>query len=422
MRRQVRSQSVVLYTPAVFLLILIVGISYLGLGFILPLRALYGRELGATSIEIGLMASSFLLAGFLATPFIGWLTDRFRYRSILLVGLAVHSVIVLVYIPVQTPSLLIALRALEGIATACILPPARALMNTLAPPTRQGEALGVLSASQTVGTLIGPAVGSLLASQVGYTLSFVLASLPLVVGAGVTLFFLPAVQSTPSEIRRVSQLPINVVSNLFTRQLILAYLLQLVLLITNGVAASVWSLYMLDRGASLPLIGLSFTTFALPIIFLSPLGGRFSDRHGRYGTLLLGLFLSGSVFCLYSLPLQPLWIIGISVVEGASIAIARGAVDGFLADVMPLGIKGKVQANYSAAGTLGSFLGSTAAGVLYIYAPGVPFLAEGLLYLSVFMLFLFPFMRRLLTVKKNSSVVNLLAEKANWRGEQVKVC
>jgi MFS family permease len=231
--------------------------------------------------------------------------------------------------------------------------------------------------------------------------SFLLASIPLALAAAVTMLCLPTRQSEPGEMTTASQLSRKaVVGELFTRPLVLVYLLQLILLITNGVAASVWSLYMLDRGASLPLIGLSFTTFALPIIVIAPLGGRFSDRHGRYGTLLLGLFLSGSVFCLYSLPLQPVWIIVISMLEGASIAIARGAVDGFLADVIPSGIKGKVQANYSAAGTIGSFFGSTLAGILYTFAPGVPFLAEGLLYLSVAVLFLLPVMRRLLSVQK----------------------
>src|SRR6266852_6066942 len=97
----------------------------------------------------------------------------------------------LAYIPVQDPVLLIAIRALEGIASVSVLPPTRALMNTLAPRTRQGEALGLLSASQTTGILIGPAVGALLASQAGYILSFIIASIPLVLAAVVTIIFLP---------------------------------------------------------------------------------------------------------------------------------------------------------------------------------------------------------------------------------------
>src|SRR5947209_17597326 len=57
-----------IYTPAILMLIFIVGVSFLGLGFVMPLRALYGREIGASSTEIGLMTGSFLLAGFIASP------------------------------------------------------------------------------------------------------------------------------------------------------------------------------------------------------------------------------------------------------------------------------------------------------------------------------------------------------------------
>lgn len=64
------------YTPAILLLAAIVGGSVLGLGFIMPLRALYARSIGSTAVEIGLMTTSYLLASFLAAPAIGRLTDR----------------------------------------------------------------------------------------------------------------------------------------------------------------------------------------------------------------------------------------------------------------------------------------------------------------------------------------------------------
>ena len=50
----------------------------------------------------------------------------------------------------------------------------------------------------------------------------------------------------------------------FTRPLTLTYILQAALGMSGGVIITVWSLYMVDRGASLPLIGLSYSTYALP--------------------------------------------------------------------------------------------------------------------------------------------------------------
>jgi len=254
-----------MYTFPVIVLIITVGISFLGLGFVMPLRALYGRQLGASSTEIGLMTTSFLLAGFLATPGIGWLSDRIGYKNVLWMGLLMHAALMIAYIYVQDPVMLIGLRALEGIASVSVLPPTRALMNTLAPRERQGEALGLLSAAQTVGILIGPAMGALLASQTGYTLSFVIASIPLVLAAIVTIIFLPNREKQGATSATLERR--NAFAELFTRPLVLTYSLQIVLMIGNGVVMAIWSLYMLDRGASLPLIGLSYTTFALPIIF-----------------------------------------------------------------------------------------------------------------------------------------------------------
>lgn len=403
--QKIEKNSIVLYTPITILLIIIVSLSFLGLGFVMPLRALYGRQVGATSVEIGAMSFSFLLAGFLATPFIGWLTDRASYRNILAVGLLLHMAVVLTYILVENPSPLIALRAVEGIAAAAVLPPAHALMNSTAPRTRQGEALGLISAAQTFGILIGPAVGAFLASQTGYAPSFLIAGIPLGIAAGVTFFLLPPVRSQSPEQRQKQLVELGQegrreeLASLFSRPLTLAYILQFIFYIANGVAIAIWSLYMLDHGASLPVIGLSYTTFALPIVLIAPFAGRLSDRYGRYWIMLLGLLCGGGAFCLYSLPLSPLWIVLISILEGSAIALSRSALDGYVADVMPGDKKGKVQANYNAAGTAGSLFGSAAAGILYLHSSGLPFFAEGLLYFATVLVLLLPGLSRMFVKK-----------------------
>lgn len=367
----------------------------------MPLRALYGRQIGASSAEIGLMTTSFLLAGFIATPGIGWLSDRFGYKNVLWIGLLMHAALMLAYIFVQDPVMLIGLRGLEGVASVSVLPPTRAIMNTLAPRGRQGEALGLLGAAQTTGILIGPAVGALLASQTGYTLSFIIASIPLVIAAAVTVIFLPnrgEHDDAHSALRRKDSF-----AKLFTRPLVLTYALQLVFMISNGVVMAIWSLYMLDRGATLPQIGLSYTTFALPIIFIAPISGRLSDGYGRYWPFLIGLFLTGVIFCLYSLPSVTAWpIIIISIVEGVVTSIARTSLDGLLADVIPPQARGKVQANYTAAGLIGNLIGATAAGLLYGYSTGLPFLVEGLILLGASLVLLLPGIARMfLAARRN---------------------
>jgi MFS family permease len=382
------------YTPVILALAVIVGTSFLGVGFVLPLRALYAQRIGASSIEIGLMASVSLLTGFLAAPGIGWLSDRVGARTVLVVGIVFHALLVLLYIPINDPVLLIGLRALEGIAIVAVLPPARALMNQLAPPTRQGEALGLVGSAQMVGILMGPVLGTLLASQVGYTQAFLVASLPLFAGAALALVLLP--RQTPRHAAYAMGAGVTVVPGaLFAPALWLTYGLNAVAAVTTGIITSVWSIYMLQRGASLPVIGLTYTAFAVPTGLLAPLAGRLSDRRGRYWPIVIGLFAYAGIYVVFGLPIAPVWFVIFSFLEGFPAATTRSATDGLLADVMPAGMRGKAQANYSAAGTAGSFIGATAAGLLYAVAPGLPFTVAGALFLVTALALFLPALARL---------------------------
>ncbi len=366
-----------IYTPPVLLLAATVGVSFLGLGFVMPLRALYGRQIGATSGEIGLMASVALLTGFLAAPGIGWLSDRFGHRTILWIGVLAHALLVLAYIPVGDPVLLIGLRGLEGIAIVSVLPPARALMNTLAPRSRQGEALALVSSAQMAGILMGPTAGTILASRVGYTPSFLLASIPLFTGAACALLFLPGRAAAHAAADGALATP---AASLFTSPLLLAYGLGAVYAVTNGVIQAIWSIYMADAGASLPLIGLSYTVFALPAGLLGPIAGRLSDRRGRYQPILIGMCGYAAIYVAFGLGVSPLWLVLLSGVEGVAAAFVGGALNGLLADALPAGARGKGQANFSAAQTAGSFVGATASGFLYALSPRAPFVATGVVF------------------------------------------
>lgn len=397
------------YTPAILLLAGIVGGSFLGLGFIMPLRALYARDTGSTSVEIGLMASSYLLASALIAPLIGRLTDRFGASRVLWIGLAFHALVVLTYMIVHSPLLLIALRAAEGAAAAAVLPPARALINRLAPVARQGEALGLLGAAQEAGILLGPVAGTILASQFGYTPSFLIAGGAILLGALVALLCLPHGATTPGMIH--VQRPGLAGLGTFTRPLRLAYALAGTLAIPHGVMMALWTIYMLDRGASLPLIGLTYTAAALPALLVAPLSGRWSDRYGRYWPITLSLLGVGLIYALYGFPVSPLALLLLCAVEGVVATAARSALDGLLADVTPHGMQGRVQANFTAVTAAGRLLGATAAGFVYLVQPGLPFILGGLICGIAGGILLLPQLARLFRALPHQRVIEPVIER-----------
>jgi MFS family permease len=363
------------YTPVILLLAAIVGGSFMGLGFIMPLRAIYARSVGSSSVEIGLMTSAYLLASVLSAPFIGRLTDRLGATRLLWVGLLCHALIVVAYLQAHSAWLLIVLRAAEGISAAAVIPPARALVNRLAPASRQGEALGLLGAAQEAGILLGPVAGTILASQAGYTPSFLIGGGVMLLGAVAAFCFLPRSRPvTPAVYGRRSGLG---AVGTFTRPLKLAYTLTTVMALPHGVMMALWTIYMLDRGASLPLIGLTYTAAALPALFVSPLAGRWSDRYGRYWPIVLSFLGVGIIYAIYGLPVSPIVLLIVCAIEGAVATIARSALDGLLADATPEGAQGRVQANFTAFTAAGRLVGSTVAGALYLLGPGVPWIVGG---------------------------------------------
>ena len=90
-------------------------------------------------------------------------------------------------------------------------------------------------------------------------------------------------------------------------------------------------------------------------------------------------------------------------------SIARSSLDGLLADVIPQDARGKVQANYTAAGLIGNLIGATAAGLLYGYSTGLPFLIVGLICIATFLILLWPGIARM-----------FLAARRNVQAEQVE--
>ncbi len=203
-----------------------------------------------------------------------------------------------------------------------------------------------MSAAQTVGILLGPTLDCCWRAPSATIRPFWWPASP--GGGRCAGVVLPA---APRDGLSSEAAPRAATAQLFTRPLLLAYSLQIILATTQGVGAAVWTIYMADLGASPLVIGLSFTTFAIPIILLAPIAGRMADRHGRYWYVLFGLSVCGVLFVIYGLPINPIWLVILSVPEGVAAAFARTAADGLLADATPPSLRGRIQATYSAAGT-----------------------------------------------------------------------
>jgi DHA2 family multidrug resistance protein-like MFS transporter len=122
-----------------------------------------GRDLHASAVQQLWITDvyAFLLAGFVLT--MGTLGDRIGRRRLLFLGCAAFAATSVLAAYAPTPELLIAARALMGVAGATLMPSTLALITTLFPDERRrGTALAVWATCQFAGAALGPVAGGLL--------------------------------------------------------------------------------------------------------------------------------------------------------------------------------------------------------------------------------------------------------------------
>jgi len=119
------------------------------------------------------------------------LADRFGRKRVFLGGMTGFGITSVLCALAPTPEMLIAARVLMGASLACVMPPALSLIAVMYPPEERQRALSVWVVVAGVGLVLGPVLGGLLVSAVGWEAVF-LVNVPValaVVPAGIA--FLP---------------------------------------------------------------------------------------------------------------------------------------------------------------------------------------------------------------------------------------
>jgi MFS family permease len=154
----------VLRRRELFPIILIVAVDFLGLGLVLPVMPFYAEQNGASPFSAGALIAVFGLCQFLAGPLLGRLSDRYGRKPILLLS-QIGSLFGYILLALsQTLWLTFAARIIDGL-TAGNMSVAQAYVSDNSSVSDRTRVLGTLATAFGVGTMIGPAVGGLLAEK-----------------------------------------------------------------------------------------------------------------------------------------------------------------------------------------------------------------------------------------------------------------
>lgn len=135
------------------------------------------QELAAGPSEIGFAVGIFSVATVLATPFAGWVVDRFPRRYAMMAGAALMAISAAGFVGVRRLGLLLdGLRVLQGLSYSLVVTAVGTLVADVAPRERLNQALGLSGASMLIMNAVAPAVAEPLAAALGWPAVFALAA------------------------------------------------------------------------------------------------------------------------------------------------------------------------------------------------------------------------------------------------------
>ncbi|GJM69251.1 hypothetical protein HMSSN036_14670 [Paenibacillus macerans] len=138
-------------------------VQVFGNSMLVPVLPEMQRQLGISKFQSSLVISIFSLAAALFIPVIGYLSDQFGRKMIIVPALIVYGgagVLAGFGAIWDSYGVIIAARAIQGMAAAGTAPIAMALVGDLYKGGTESKALGLIEASNGSGKVLSPIIGS----------------------------------------------------------------------------------------------------------------------------------------------------------------------------------------------------------------------------------------------------------------------
>ncbi|WP_063760110.1 MFS transporter [Streptomyces sp. NRRL S-1022] len=150
-----------------------------------PLLPHIAASFAVSVASTGLLVTAFSVAYVVASPFAGWLSDRWDRASVLVVALVLFSAANVGTALAPSFGVLLPARVVAGLAAAATGPTVYALVSTRARPQSRAQLLAVVGSGLLTALWVGAPAGSLLGRYTGWRPAF------LVLAAGTFLLALP---------------------------------------------------------------------------------------------------------------------------------------------------------------------------------------------------------------------------------------
>jgi MFS family permease len=305
-----------LVTPAFVALAAATLAFFIAGGIVLPVAPRFAKEaLGADAAGVGIAGGSFSIAALLLRPVVGWASDRFGRRPLLIGGALMTVGALTLHVVASNLGLFIAARSLLGAGEGFFFVAALAAATDLAPAERRGEAMSFLSLSLYLG--IGPLIGETLLGIGSYNAVWLGAAAVAAVAFGLS-WLIP--ETAPVVVDRSNRPRARIIhpAGLFPGIVILIGLW--------GMAGFLTFVPLYAREVGLDGAGVPLAAYAVVVIGLRIVGARWPDRFGAARLSGAALACSAAGLGIIGLFPTPVALIGGTVVFAAGVAFTMPAL------------------------------------------------------------------------------------------------
>lgn len=258
----------------------------------IPELPAYLTQLGGAEYK-GLIIALFTLMAGISRPFSGKLTDTVGRVPVMIFGSLVCVVCSLLYPILTSVSGFLLLRFFHGFSTGFKPTATSAYGADVVHESRRGEALGALAIGYSLGSSIGPVMGSYLVTNFSYSIMFYFSSFVALGSVGILYNIketLPKPQKFSLGLMKIKQ------NEIFDSSSVKPAVIMLLLCFSIGCVLTLSP--DLSESVGLHNKGFFYTCYTIASLLIRLIAGKSSDRYGRGIVLVISSIVQVLAFVL----------------------------------------------------------------------------------------------------------------------------
>lgn len=378
---------------------LVILVTQLGFGAIIPVLALYAQSYGVSQMAIGLSISIYGFARFLVNVPTGQLTDLIGRRWTLLLGEIVSIAGNLLCGLAGSYEMFLVFRFLAGVGGAMVITSSQVILADISTRANRGRTMAVYQGAFLFAVGFGPVPGGFLAEHFGLTVPFFVFAAAGVVAGIVAYDKIPETRGVREKRENYSEAAMATSHLSFYQQLHALFsqvgflLVSFVTFVqffarTGAIFGIVPLVAAMKMGATPDQLGVVMavvSTVHLSTVYFS---GQLVDRFGRKPVIVPSTLVAGFSMVAFALAPSYPWLLFSALIWGLAGGISGPSPAAYAADVAPPGMNAITMSCYRTVADFGYTVGPVllgwiadlAGGEISLWMTGVLFLVSGALF------------------------------------------